>query len=509
MRILKYIFVILAVILQSCGGSDDSPAPPAPIELGAFNLTFPDNNEVCTEGVDISNDMVEIPFRWTTSENAVSYKIEVTNTETGQKHETTSSTNSGEVVLPKGTQFTWKVIAVAGDKTKDSNADWNFYSQGLSTSNHIPFPASITLEDNKDGTINVSWQGSDLDNDIANYQVYFGESESAASLISETLETRISNQGIQYGTTYFLNIITIDQNGNTSSSKKEFKFSGNNTPLYIFHDSAKKLAVINIEDGSLSYIGENIEYGINSRGAVYSSATNEYIGFEDDFGSNRLVKINLNNGASTDVPIPAAFLTNGTDFKDPIMDNGNNLYIFHGAEKKLAKVDQNTGNLTYIGNNIDYGVNVRGAVYHSGNNEYIGFENDYTNIRLVRINLDTGNVINVPIPNSYLTNGSDFDDLVINSANDEVFISHTSEKKVAKINIETGDLTYFGNNIIYGSNTRGAIYHPENNEYIGFEVQNGTSYIVRTNLSNESSRIVSIPSSFLTNGNDFSDLTSK
>lgn len=49
-----------------------------------------------------------------------------------------------------------------------------FYTEGVSVSNHAPFPASITLEDNKDGTINISWEASDLDNDILKYKVYLG-----------------------------------------------------------------------------------------------------------------------------------------------------------------------------------------------------------------------------------------------------------------------------------------------------------------------------------------------
>ena len=96
-----------------------------------------------------------------------------------------------------------------------------------------------------------------------------------------------------------------------------------------------------------------------------------------------------------------------------VIDNNNNLYIFHDSENKLAKIDLTTGNLTYIGNNINYGINTRNAVYHSANNEYIGFENDFTSPSLVRINLDNGSTSTVTIPSSFLVNGADFSDLVI------------------------------------------------------------------------------------------------
>ncbi len=225
MRIIKYILLVLAITLQSCGGSDDSSAP-APTELGTFNLIFPNNNEVCTEGIDLSNDMVEIPFRWASSTNATSYSIEVTDTETGQNYNTTSNTTSTEIALPKGTQFTWSVTAVSRDNIKDSNANWNFYSEGITTSNHIPFPAKITLEDNKNGTINILWEGLDLDDDIDTYEVYAFNNFTGGNpqLIANTKETSITNFEIIFDTEYFLQVITKDKNGNSSNSKKTFMF---------------------------------------------------------------------------------------------------------------------------------------------------------------------------------------------------------------------------------------------------------------------------------------------
>ncbi|MCT7905262.1 MAG: IPT/TIG domain-containing protein [Candidatus Ornithobacterium hominis] len=183
--------------------------------------------------------------------------------------------------------------------------------------------------------------------------------------------------------------------------------------IYIFHNSENKLAKIDLTTGNLTYIGNNINYGINTRNAVYHSENNEYIGFENGFTSPSLVRINLDNGSASTVTIPSSFLVNGADFSDLIIDNNNNLYIFHNSENKLAKIDLTTGNLTYIGNNINYGINTRNAVYHSGNNEYIGFENDFTSPSLVRINLDNGSTSTVTIPSSFLVNGADFSDLII------------------------------------------------------------------------------------------------
>lgn len=222
MRKLIYILIIQLTLI-SCGGGGDDPKEPE-VVLGAFELTFPVNNTLCTEGTTVSNNEVAIPLRWNTSNNATSYKVTVTNTVSGEKIERTTNANSIDVNLPKGTKFSWNVTAILNNKEKLSSS-WSFYTEGISESNHIPFPASITLEDNKDGTINIKWEGSDLDNDIINYKVYLGDSESSASLIVETVNTVIQNQGIDYNKKYFLKVITIDEKDNSSSSIKEFKFN--------------------------------------------------------------------------------------------------------------------------------------------------------------------------------------------------------------------------------------------------------------------------------------------
>lgn len=275
--------------------------------------------------------------------------------------------------------------------------------------------------------------------------------------------------------------------------------------VYVFHDSENKLAKIDLETGNLTYLGENISYGANTRGAVFHKTNNEYIGFENGFTTVEIVRISVADGSANTVTIPGSFLTNGADFSDLIIDNDDNVYIFHDSENKLAKIDLETGNLTYVGENINYGANTRGAVYHKTNNEYIGFENDFTSPKLVRINLADGTASSVTIPSSFLTNGADFSDLVIDNE-DNVYIFHNSENKLAKIDVNSGELTYIGSNISYGANSIGAIYNSSNNEYLGLENDATSAKLVTINITDGTTSTVTIPSSFLTNGTDFSDL---
>ena len=220
----KFIYLlIIQLTLTSCGGGGGDPKE-SEIVLGTLELTFPVNNTLCTEGTTVSNNEVTIPLRWNTSKNAVSYKAVITNTVSGEKIERVTNANSIDVNLPKGTKFSWKVTAILNNKEESSNT-WSFYTEGISESNHTPFPASITLEDNKNGTINIKWEGLDLDNDIVNYKVYLGDSENSASLVVETENNIIQNQSIDYNKLYFLKITTIDEKDNSSSSIKEFNFN--------------------------------------------------------------------------------------------------------------------------------------------------------------------------------------------------------------------------------------------------------------------------------------------
>lgn len=209
------------VLLTSCGGSKDSPKEtPKDEELGAFNLVFPDNNLICTEGEDINNNEVSISFIWSASKNATSYEFTLTNLDNNEVINETVSSTSLDLTLPKGSQFTWSVSAVLNNSKKESTS-WNFYSEGVTVENYAPFPASITVEDNNNGTVNINWTGSDLDNDIAHYTLMVDD----VVLLDNTTNVSYSAHQITYGTTFKITIITEDTIGHTSTVKKDFIFN--------------------------------------------------------------------------------------------------------------------------------------------------------------------------------------------------------------------------------------------------------------------------------------------
>ena len=224
MKTVLKIFIGL-FLFSSCGGGKDSPSPPKEEtkELGAFNLVFPDNNLVCTEGNAIGTDEVSIEFQWSKSDNAVTYNLQITNQATGGVINTSSTTLEKAVTLSKNTQFSWTVTAILGDKTKAS-APWNFYSEGIALENYAPFPADISITDNENGTVQIDWPSTDLDDDIESYDVYLGTDSEPELILDDVTYTSLAAQPIEYNTVYYLKVVTADSNDNTSTSEMAFKF---------------------------------------------------------------------------------------------------------------------------------------------------------------------------------------------------------------------------------------------------------------------------------------------
>jgi len=211
-------------VLSSCGGGKDDPTPnPQPKELGVFELVFPDNNQICTESDEVGNNEISIELMWSASQNATSYALELTNTGTGELISTTSNTTSKTVTLPKDAQFSWKVTALLADKTKQSTG-WSFYTEGVAKENFAPFPAEITVLDNTNSTVDISWEASDLDNDIENFDLKIDFGTGLLTAFEKLEVNEMKNYSIDYDRSYNVEVITRDSRGNISIAKTSFDF---------------------------------------------------------------------------------------------------------------------------------------------------------------------------------------------------------------------------------------------------------------------------------------------
>lgn len=235
MRYAINTYVLLTFLLISCGGSKESePEPEPPVVIpppSAASLVFPDNNTECNEGIIISDTQSRVTFQWTEAQNADSYELTVRNLNSNNTVSATSATNSAALTIVRGTPYEWSVISKAnGTNETATSTIWRFYNQGPGIENYAPFPAQVVFPArgstvNASGAIILEWEGSDIDNDIAEYEIYLDTSESPSTLVGSTSETTFEVT-LSSSTTYYWQVVTRDQEGNTSTSEIfEFKTS--------------------------------------------------------------------------------------------------------------------------------------------------------------------------------------------------------------------------------------------------------------------------------------------
>lgn len=229
---LKYLNVlILGLILVSCGGGSDNgggpdPDPdPDPVAApSAATLVFPDNNTECNEGVVVSDTQSRVTFQWNASQNTDSYEINIKNLNTNNTSKSNSATNSADITIERGVPYEWFVVSKATGTTETaSSPTWKFYNQGPGIENYAPFPAEA-ISPGRGATIELAdplsleWTGSDVDNDLTEFDVYFGTEADPSTLVETTAEST-SEVTISSGQTYYWRIISRDSQGNTSQSE--------------------------------------------------------------------------------------------------------------------------------------------------------------------------------------------------------------------------------------------------------------------------------------------------
>ena len=230
---LKYGFFVLVIIfIAACGGSDSNdpdPDPdPDPIAAPlAATLVFPDNNTECNEGVVVNETQSTVTFDWNASQNTDSYEVNLRNLNTNTSSKTNSNTNSADITLERGVPYEWFVVSKAnGTNETASSSIWKFYNQGPGVENYAPFPAEALNPGrgeaiNNSGTVQLEWSGSDVDNDITEYDVLFG-TDSDPSALCTTPDSFI-DATIATGV-YYWRVISKDSQGNSSESEI-FEFS--------------------------------------------------------------------------------------------------------------------------------------------------------------------------------------------------------------------------------------------------------------------------------------------
>ncbi len=218
---------ILLIVLLIFGCSNE------PVEQNtnpvAVSLIFPDNNQECNQGVDVSATQSSVTFKWSASANTDSYDVVLKNLNTQNTTSHSSLTDELAITIQKGTPYSWYVISENLNVVETAQSEtWKFYNAGDPIDSYAPFPADLVSP--AMGSIltgittqSLSWFGSDIDNDIVSYDVYFGTANPPTMLEVNTASTSV-NVTVAAVNTYYWRVVTKDSQGNNSQSEIfEFK----------------------------------------------------------------------------------------------------------------------------------------------------------------------------------------------------------------------------------------------------------------------------------------------
>lgn len=225
----KVLLLLLAVFITSCGGKHNDPAI---INPTASLLIFPDKDAACIVGANVSATQSTVSFIWQSAATADTYDITIKDLISGNTITKSSTSAKLNVVLALNTPYSWFVTSkVNGNSNTVKSDTWRFYNSGPGVSAYAPFPAEIVspIADQKinavSGSLTLTWSGKDIDNDIVDYDVYFGSSATPTLLKANITDSKLVVP-VTSKQTYYWKIITRDSKNNTSDSGL-FKFSVN------------------------------------------------------------------------------------------------------------------------------------------------------------------------------------------------------------------------------------------------------------------------------------------
>ncbi|TYA65945.1 fibronectin type III domain-containing protein [Seonamhaeicola marinus] len=229
-KFLKGSFLVASLALLSCGGSgggggsdDDGGTPPEEIlPPEAAVLTSPAKDEECNQGNVVSDTKSRVTFDWNAAANTNSYTHVLKNLETDVETEQTTSSTSISLTIDRGVAYSWKIISKSNKTTTTATSEiWKFYNAGEGVENYAPFPAELVapaMGSEVASPVTLSWTGSDVDNDIASYEVYLDTNETPTTVQETTTNTTIENIALSADTVYYWRVKTTDESGSSSLS---------------------------------------------------------------------------------------------------------------------------------------------------------------------------------------------------------------------------------------------------------------------------------------------------
>ncbi|MFC0513390.1 hypothetical protein ACFFGT_04235 [Mucilaginibacter angelicae] len=210
----------LCLIMACHKKNNPTPTIPAPDKA---SLTFPSQNAACTTGTIISAVQSTVTLTWNTAANSDSYELGIKNLLTQTiTYKNTTATHLTDT-LDRNTPYSWFIVTKSKASSDTTKSDvWKFYNAGPGTLTYAPFPADLVTpgfnHNVPAGTVNLAWNGSSVDNDIAGYDVYFGTNTTPPLFKSNVTDMFLNAVTVTSATTYYWKVVTKDLIGNTSVS---------------------------------------------------------------------------------------------------------------------------------------------------------------------------------------------------------------------------------------------------------------------------------------------------
>jgi hypothetical protein len=223
MKKIIYLFSLVVFVFGCKDTTDDGP-----IDNGGgrdlpegVQLIFPFEDSLCNEGTNLTPSESTVFFEWAPNDNAEVYILNVENLTTGDITQYETIDFILPVTIPRAYPFRWFVEYNYQNETKVSAA-WNFYNAGPGVQTYAPFPAEIispTMAQTIAATnsVTLQWNGNDVDNDIVNYDIYFGVNN-PPSINSSGISANQLTVSVVPNTIYYWNVVTKDAAGNSSES---------------------------------------------------------------------------------------------------------------------------------------------------------------------------------------------------------------------------------------------------------------------------------------------------
>lgn len=221
-----FLAITFMILFTACSSNSSDETPQEVIENPiATTLIFPEDNTECNEGTILSETQSKVVFRWSISEQTDSYEVILKNIETNSSANYESNTNSKEITIDRGVSYEWHVISKSSmTDVVATSTTYQFFNAGPGVITHVPFSAEVIIPVNESiissptGKVSLLWEALDLDNDIKDYEVFYGTNKdqllSIGIVTTNTVEVNVSSD-----TAYFWKVKTQDESQNTSISE--------------------------------------------------------------------------------------------------------------------------------------------------------------------------------------------------------------------------------------------------------------------------------------------------